>query len=126
MGRGTHAPYGGCFIGCGGLRLKLMPREILIEISVLHVLCDHAEGVALHTHSQQTDDVGVPQSRHDPDLLQEVIPEKLEYELVSQHLTVCRYKTQNISTQCFVQYKYQIPTWHFCWHPLSGSSPPLR
>lgn len=48
--------------------------EELVQVSIFHVLSDHAQRVCVHTHCQQTDNVGVPQARHDSDLLQEVIP----------------------------------------------------
>ena len=49
--------------------VQLMAGQELVKVSIFHVLRDHAEGVALHTHCQQADDVRVPQPRHDPDLL---------------------------------------------------------
>lgn len=48
--------------------------EELVQVSIFHVLSDHTQGVCVHAHRQQTDNVGVPQTRHDSDLLQEVIP----------------------------------------------------
>jgi hypothetical protein len=39
-----------------------MAGQELVEVIVLHVLCDHAEGVAADTHGQQTDNVGVLQT----------------------------------------------------------------
>lgn len=48
--------------------------QILVEVSTLHVLGDHAEGVAAHTHTQQADDVGVLEPGQDLHLLQEVVP----------------------------------------------------
>lgn len=54
--------------------LQSKTAEELVQVSIFHVLSDHAQRVCVHTHRQQTDDVGVPQTRHDPDLLQEVVP----------------------------------------------------
>jgi len=48
--------------------------QILVQVSTLHVLGDHAEGVAAHTHAQQADDVRVLQPRQDLHLFQEVVP----------------------------------------------------
>ena len=48
--------------------------QILVQISTFHVLSDHTERVAAHTHSQQTDDVWVLQARQDLHLFQEVVP----------------------------------------------------
>lgn len=42
---------------CGGvaeqgeLSLGLMPGQKLVEVSILHVLCDHTERVAVDAHS---------------------------------------------------------------------------
>lgn len=47
--------------------------QILVQVSTLHVLGDHAEGIAAHTHPQKTDDVGVLQAGQDLHLLQEVV-----------------------------------------------------
>ena len=44
------------------LSLRFMAGQELGEVTGLHVLCDHAEGVAADTHGQQTDDVGVLQT----------------------------------------------------------------
>lgn len=52
-----------------------MAGQELVEVSILHVLCDHAEGVTADTHGQQTDYVRVLQTRHDLNLLQEVVPD---------------------------------------------------
>lgn len=48
--------------------------EELVQVSVFHVLSDHTQRVCVHADGQQTDNVGVPQARHDSDLLEEVIP----------------------------------------------------
>lgn len=40
---------------------KLVVRKELVEVSILHVLRDHAQRVAFYTHSQQANDVGVSQ-----------------------------------------------------------------
>ena len=53
---------------------QLQGVEVLVEVPVLHVLGDHAQGVRVHAHGQQAHDVGVPQARQDADLLQEVVP----------------------------------------------------
>lgn len=42
--------------------LRLMARQELIKVSVLHVFGDHTQRVGAHTHCQQPDDVGVFQS----------------------------------------------------------------
>lgn len=49
-------------------------RKEHIEVSVLHVFSYHAQRVRGHTHTQQPDDVGVVQTGHDLDFLQEVVP----------------------------------------------------
>lgn len=61
-----------CLVLISGLFQSEITEE-LVQVSILHVLRDHAQRVRVHTHRQQTDDVGVPQARHDPDLLQEVV-----------------------------------------------------
>lgn len=59
------------------LPLWFMAGQELVEVSVLHVLCDHTEGVAVDAHRQQSYDVGVLQARHDLYLFQKVIPGKI-------------------------------------------------
>lgn len=54
--------------------LDLSLRQEHVEVSVLHVLSHHAQGVRGHAHAQQPDDVGVVQTGHDLDFLQEVVP----------------------------------------------------
>lgn len=49
-------------------------RQILVQVPALHVLSDHTEGIAAHTHSKETDDVWILQPRQDLYLFQEVIP----------------------------------------------------
>lgn len=44
------------------LSLGFVAGQELVEISVLHVLCDHTERVAVDAHSQQANDVGVLQT----------------------------------------------------------------
>lgn len=56
--------------------LNLPLREEHVEVSVLHVLSDHAERVRGHAHAQQPDDVGVVEARHYLDFLEEVVPDK--------------------------------------------------
>lgn len=51
--------------------------EVLVEVSALHVLRHHAQGVAAHTHAQQPDDVGVFQAGQDLYLLQEVVSDRM-------------------------------------------------
>lgn len=58
--------------------LDLPLREEHVEVSVLHVLGDHAERVRGDAHTQQSDDVGVIEARHDLDFLQEVVPGKTQ------------------------------------------------
>lgn len=54
--------------------LDLSLRKEHVEVSVLHVLGHHAQRVRGDAHTQQPDDVGVVQTGHDLDFLQEVIP----------------------------------------------------
>lgn len=49
-------------------------RQILVQVSALHVLSDHTEGIAAHAHSQETNDVRILQPRQDLYLFQEVVP----------------------------------------------------
>lgn len=76
---GTPAPAappdGGDVVGVRERALDLALRQEHVQVSVLHVLGDHAERVGRHAHAQQPDDVGVVQPRHDLDLLQEVVPD---------------------------------------------------
>jgi len=58
----------------GQLPLGLVAGQELVEVTVLHVLRDHAQRVAVDAHGQQADDVRVLQTRHDLYLLQEVVP----------------------------------------------------
>lgn len=55
-----------------------MARQELVEVSVLHVLRYHTERVAADAHSQQPNDVGVLQTRHDLYLFEEIAPASLE------------------------------------------------
>lgn len=55
--------------------LDLTLRQEHVEVSVLHVFGHHAQRVGRHTHTQQPDDVGVVQTRHDLYFLQEVVPD---------------------------------------------------
>lgn len=43
----------------GELPLRLVAGQELVEVAVLHVLCYHAEGVAVDAHGQKADDVGI-------------------------------------------------------------------
>lgn len=56
--------------------LDLPLRQEHVEVSVLHVLSNHAQWVGRHTHTQQSDDVGVIQTRHNLYFLQEVVPDR--------------------------------------------------
>lgn len=57
-----HSPDSGCIAEQSQLPLGLVAGEELVEISVLHVLCDHTERVAVDAHGQQANDVGVLQT----------------------------------------------------------------
>ena len=71
-------PDGGCVV-CRPCFVQKHPvGQILVEVSTLHVLSDHTERVAAHTHSQQADDVRVLQARQDLHLFQEVVPTRRE------------------------------------------------
>lgn len=37
-------------------------RQILVQVPTFHVLSDHKEWIAAHTHSQQADDVRILQA----------------------------------------------------------------
>lgn len=39
-----------------------MGTEKLVQVSILHVISNHAQGVILHTHTQEPDDVWVLES----------------------------------------------------------------
>lgn len=71
---GGDVPDRGDVVGMGERALDLSLREEHVEVSVLHVLRHHAQGVRVHAHTQQADDVRVVQARHDLYFLQEVIP----------------------------------------------------
>lgn len=58
----------------------------LIEVSILHVLCYHAQWVISHAHPQKPDDIWVLQPWHDFDLFQEIISCKIENEGLSPKL----------------------------------------
>lgn len=47
--------------------------QILVQVSTFHVLGDHAERIAAHTHPQKTDDVGILEAGQDLHLFQEVV-----------------------------------------------------
>lgn len=55
------------------LPLGFMSWQKLIEVSILHVLCDHTERITVDAHCQETNDVWVLQTGHDLYLFQEVI-----------------------------------------------------
>lgn len=55
--------------------LDLPLRQEHVQVSVLHVFGHHAQRVGRHAHTQQPDDVGVVQTRHDLYFLQEVVPD---------------------------------------------------
>ena len=69
-------PDGGGVVRWTALVQQHTVGQVLVEVSTLHVLCDHAERIAAHTHTQQTNDVRILQTRQDLHLLQEVIPER--------------------------------------------------
>ena len=75
-----HSPDSGCIAEQSQLPLGLVAGEELVEISVLHVLCDHTERVAVDAHGKQANDVGVLQTWHDLYLFQEVVPAKIKRE----------------------------------------------
>lgn len=64
-----RSPDSGGVAEQGELPLWLVAGQELVEVAVLHVLCDHAEGVAVDAHGQQAYDVGVLQAGHYLDLL---------------------------------------------------------
>lgn len=67
-------PDGGLPTGAPAhLVFQLMATEELVEVTILHVLCDHAQRVVFHAHTQQPYNVEVLQARHDLHLLQEVV-----------------------------------------------------
>lgn len=55
--------------------LYLPLRQEHVQVSVLHVFSHHAQRVGRHAHTQQPDDVGVVQTGHDLNFLQEVVPD---------------------------------------------------
>lgn len=57
-----HPPDSRCVAEQSELPLWFMAGQKLVEISVLHVLCDHTKRVAVDAHSEQPDDVGVLQT----------------------------------------------------------------
>lgn len=69
-----HTPDCRCIAELSELSLRLVAGQKLVEVSVLHVLCDHTERVAVDAYSKQANDVGVLQTGHDLYLFQEVIP----------------------------------------------------
>lgn len=73
-----HSPDSRCIAEQSELSLRFVAGQKLVEISVLHVLCDHTERVAVDAHSEQANDVGVLQTGHDLYLFQEVIPTKTQ------------------------------------------------
>lgn len=101
-------PDSGCIAGGGAL--GLMAGQELVEVSILHVLSDHAEGVFSNAHCQQPDDVGVLESRHDLNLLQKVIPfrsrshmdrhTQTEPNMPGTGISDMKYKPGNVTTKC--------------------------
>lgn len=71
----TYQPDGGDVVGVCQRALDLSLRKEHVEVSILHVLGHHAQRVRGHAHAQQPDDVGVVQTGHDLDFLQEVVPD---------------------------------------------------
>lgn len=70
-----------------------MAGQKLVEVSVLHVLCDHTERVAIDANSKQANDVGVLQTGHDLYLFQEVIPTNTNGQISDLFHTVKKQKT---------------------------------
>lgn len=67
------SPDGGRIVGGSRLIEEHSVGQVLVQVSAFHVLGDHAERVAAHTHPQETDDVGVLQAGQDLHLFQEVV-----------------------------------------------------
>lgn len=74
----THSPDSRCIAEQGELSLGFMTGQELVQIPVLHVLCDHTERVAVDAHCQEANDVRVLQTRHDLYLFQEVVPTNIK------------------------------------------------
>ncbi len=79
------SPDSRCVAEQSQLSLGFVAGQELVEISILHVLCDHAERVAVDAHSEHADDVGVLQTGHDLYLFQEVVPAKSHERDVISH-----------------------------------------
>lgn len=75
--------------------------QILVEVSTFHVLSDHTEGVAAHTHSQQSDDVGILQAGQDFYLFQEVIPTRMRRTL-EMHQRVKERRSSELQKKTFM------------------------
>lgn len=58
-----------------GLVQKHSVGQVLVEVSTLHVLGDHAERVAADAHTKQPDDIRVLQARQDLHLFEEIVPD---------------------------------------------------
>ena len=71
----VHAlPDGRCIVWRPTFVQQDSVGQILVQVTTLHVLGDHAEGITAHTHSQQPDDIWVFQARQNLHLFQEVVP----------------------------------------------------
>lgn len=110
----------------GKFAVDLPVGQELVEVSILHVLCYHAQGVVPHAHAQQPDDVGVLQPGHDLDLLQEIIPWKTENTFESQTVALSEDCTNGVfSVQCNLHFahtsvKLVLSSWSTLTSPRAG------
>lgn len=93
----------------GKFAVDLPLRQELIEVSIFHVLCYHAQWVIMHTHPQKPDDIWVLQPWHDLDLLQEIISCKIENTGLNPKLFLCLRKAEAACKKISVQRHL-----HFC------------
>lgn len=93
----------------GKFAVDLPLRQELIEVSIFHVLCYHAQWVITHTHPQKPDDIWVVQPWHDLDLLQEIISCKIENTGLNPKLFLCLRKAEAACKKISVQRHL-----HFC------------
>lgn len=94
--RAASLPDGWSISGWPRLIKERTLRQILVQVSALHVLSDHTEGIAAHTHPEEADDVRILQPRQDLYLFQEVVPAEARARKEGNNETTWAVETENL------------------------------